>query len=312
VEIPSVNVDSLNEYCKDRGLKFEFMETTFELLTDPGDSKIDSALKELVRNKYLNEYVTQYILKQKPIEMKKYAMYFVEPKARNYQFDALYYGHIKKHGEQWKKFHIPEFELPADDELKSLTGILIPGSSCHTYDNPDWQKALEELIRKSIAANPTVRILGVCYGGQTLAQCFGGEVEKMSGNFIRGSETLTISNTLYELPWCKDLKIRRRDFLTINESHGDHISTLPKDAVLHASSDRTKVELFTLGEYILGWQGHPEYNEQWTAGVIYRRNRETREFKQVYQEVMENFFPKPIEQEDVLIIAFSFLKYVPV
>jgi len=36
----------------------------------------------------------------------------------------------------------------------------------------------------------------------------------------------------------------------INEIHGDHVVTLPADAELHASGDRTRVEIWTIKDRV--------------------------------------------------------------
>jgi GMP synthase-like glutamine amidotransferase len=313
VEIPAVDIKILNECSQGKGFNFEFSSQSLEnILGESGT--IDSSLSTLLNNKHLQKYMTEYLINANEVPVtKRYAMFFVEPKVVNCKFDSLFYANFKKHGEHWQKFAMPEMHHPTEKDLKEFSGILIPGSSCHTYDNPEWQQAMEEIIKKCIVVNPSVRILGVCYGGQTVAQCFGGRVEKMNNSFIRGSEPLSVNDTLFELEWLKNVKLSnpKREKYVISESHGDHIAALPSNAVLHASSARTKVEVFTIGDNILGYQGHPEYNEQWTAGVLYKKNKEAgKDFKAVYDEAISNFFPQRIEQEDIMLITFSFLKYL--
>ncbi len=43
------------------------------------------------------------------------------------------------------------------------------------------------------------------------------------------------------------------------QSHGDAVFEMPEGAELLASSAITPVEIFTLGDGILGLQGHPEF-----------------------------------------------------
>lgn len=48
------------------------------------------------------------------------------------------------------------------------------------------------------------------------------------------------------------------------------ILELPPDAEVLAWSDKTKVEMFRLGDHILGIQGHPEYNKDILCHLIDR------------------------------------------
>lgn len=44
----------------------------------------------------------------------------------------------------------------------------------------------------------------------------------------------------------------------INEVHGDHVVELPEKAILHGSSDRTRVEIWSMEDRVLAMQAHPE------------------------------------------------------
>eukprot|EP00352_Strombidinopsis_acuminata_P005728 CAMPEP_0176356256 /NCGR_PEP_ID=MMETSP0126-20121128/13890_1 /TAXON_ID=141414 ORGANISM="Strombidinopsis acuminatum, Strain SPMC142" /NCGR_SAMPLE_ID=MMETSP0126 /ASSEMBLY_ACC=CAM_ASM_000229 /LENGTH=70 /DNA_ID=CAMNT_0017709279 /DNA_START=1110 /DNA_END=1322 /DNA_ORIENTATION=- len=46
----------------------------------------------------------------------------------------------------------------------------------------------------------------------------------------------------------------------LHKVHGDHTSSLPADALLLASSKRTKNEIWQLDGRVLAVQAHPEFN----------------------------------------------------
>lgn len=58
--------------------------------------------------------------------------------------------------------------------------------------------------------------------------------------------------------------------LTIIECHQDEVLEVPIDAEVVAFSDKTKVEIFTIGNHILGTQGHPEYTKDILYNLIDR------------------------------------------
>ncbi|KAI5675727.1 hypothetical protein M9H77_06677 [Catharanthus roseus] len=58
--------------------------------------------------------------------------------------------------------------------------------------------------------------------------------------------------------------------LSIIECHQDEVWEVPVGAQVIAFSDKTGVEMFRFGDYILGIQGHPEYNQGILINLIDR------------------------------------------
>ncbi|XP_022860135.1 gamma-glutamyl peptidase 5-like, partial [Olea europaea var. sylvestris] len=56
--------------------------------------------------------------------------------------------------------------------------------------------------------------------------------------------------------------------LSIIECHKDEVCEVPEGAQVLACSDKTCVEMFKFGDYILGIQGHPEYNKDILDNII--------------------------------------------
>jgi len=86
---------------------------------------------------------------------------------------------------------------------------------------------------------------------------------------------------------------------------------LPTGAVLHASSVKTNVEIFTIGTNVLAFQGHPDYNEAWTAGANYRRTnlKETvQDYDKYAEEYIKETFPNGVTHKDIVSICYKFLK----
>ena len=80
-----------------------------------------------------------------------------------------------------------------------------------------------------------------------------------------GRETINLEKSFFDLPFVKStLKgatescIESLNPIYINEVHGDHVCSLPEGAILHGSSDRTPVEVWTLEDRVFAMQAHPE------------------------------------------------------
>lgn len=58
--------------------------------------------------------------------------------------------------------------------------------------------------------------------------------------------------------------------LSIIECHQDEVWEVPLGAEVIAFSDKTGVEMYTIGAHILGIQGHPEYTKDILFNIIDR------------------------------------------
>jgi len=197
-------------------------------------------------------------------EKNNYAMFDCEPDPTwiNY-YDALYYGWLRNKGENWKTYKIYNNEFPSDEEISNLKGILISGSDWNVYNAaiPEISVFLQKL-RRLVHNNPTIKICGICFGSQALAQALGGRCEKMKldaskGPMIMTREKLNLQNGFTEKYGKKMADLQEA---YIAQVHGDHVAQAPEGAVIYAKSDNTPVEIWGLNDNILAFQGHPEFN----------------------------------------------------
>ena len=69
-----------------------------------------------------------------------------------------------------------------------------------------------------------------------------------------GKETIRLNQSFYDLPFVKEVvgenldeeQVEIMNNFHCNAVHGDHVVTVPDEAVIHGSSDRTDIELWTL------------------------------------------------------------------
>lgn len=139
--------------------------------------------------------------------------------------------------------------IPTD--LLSYSGIVILGGPMSVYDNYDYLKDQQKLIKKAVDIK--IPTLGVCLGSQLIAEAMGGKV--YPGN-------------LKEIGW-HDIEITEngsRDIFNgiatfknkVFQWHGDTFQ-LPKSAIILAKSD-TYIQAFRINTAI-GIQFHIEVNE---------------------------------------------------
>jgi GMP synthase-like glutamine amidotransferase len=139
--------------------------------------------------------------------------------------------------------------IPTD--LISYSGIIILGGPMSVYDNYEYLKNEQKLIKKAVDMN--IPTLGICLGSQLIAEAMGGKV--YPGN-------------LKEIGWY-DIEITEngnRDIFngvttlknTVFQWHGDTFE-LPPSAIILAKSN-TYVQAFRI-KTAIGIQFHIEVNE---------------------------------------------------
>ncbi len=128
---------------------------------------------------------------------------------------------------------------------------IITGSPDGAYDKLDWIDTLSQFIRDCYAAN--VKLIGICFGHQILAQALGGHVEKSKKGTGFGEKTFTIS---HKKEWMGDYT---PDECKLYFAHDDQVMALPPHAELLGGNDFCPIALYTIDGKLLAMQGHPEF-----------------------------------------------------
>jgi len=147
--------------------------------------------------------------------------------------------------------------LPALDEV---SGIISMGGPMSAYEKSQhsWIEKEEEFLRK--VHKRGIPLLGVCLGGQILAQAFGAKVYKTPKCELGWLPLMKTGNQ--DDPLLKDLNLP--DFFQL---HYD-VFDLPDGAINLLSSELTKNQMFHLGKKTYGIQFHPEADETMLRSVV--------------------------------------------
>lgn len=115
-----------------------------------------------------------------------------------------------------------------------------------------WLPDTRRLTRQALDAGTP--FLGICLGGQLLAQVAGGTVRAAYGRPEHGSTEIRLRPAAGEDPLLHGLG----DTVPAIERHVDTITELPDGAVWLASSEACPYQAFRLGRCAWGTQFHPE------------------------------------------------------
>jgi len=137
-------------------------------------------------------------------------------------------------------------------DIESFDGFVITGSKFSAFQKEDWiLNLVGNQIRKIESAG--VKLVGICFGHQLIAQAFGGKVESNPCGW-------EISNCVVDLNDVgRKLLNTDRSSVRIYQLHQDHVTVVPRCFEVYSSSRFCKVQGLTNFKTVLTFQGHPEF-----------------------------------------------------
>lgn len=179
----------------------------------------------------------------------------------------VYLAAFGEEGERWELFRVIDGEFPDVNELQNYDGFVVSGSPSDAYGNDYWILKLCLLLQTLDAMEK--KILGICFGHQVLCRALGGKVRKAYSGWDVGLRKVSIVKELAPRCFFDDLG-EIPTSLSIIECHQDEVFEVPFGAEVIGFSDKTGVEMFAIGDHVLGIQGHPEYTNDIIHNLIDR------------------------------------------
>jgi len=150
-------------------------------------------------------------------------------------------------------FAVLDHEFPPSIEAYDL--LIVTGSPHGVYENHDWIAPLEALIREAYDKN--IKMLGLCFGHQIMAQALGGTVLKSDKGFGIGAMDYALTDT-----------DGKSTAISLCAWHQDQVIASPKDAITIARSDFCPHAGLRYGNTALSFQPHPEFSKDFVQGLI--------------------------------------------
>ncbi len=157
------------------------------------------------------------------------------------------------HGFEFQTYPVLHLQFPAS--VFDCDGWLITGSRFGVYEDHAFIPPLEDFIKTAMAAG--LPMVGICFGHQIMAQALGGHVAKFSGGWVAGPTDYAFDDQT----------------LTLNAWHQDQVLTPPPGARTLASNPGCAHAALAYGDNGLSIQAHPEYGDEFIAGLIEHRGR---------------------------------------
>lgn len=157
-------------------------------------------------------------------------------------------------------YYVCDGEFPQTPD--QYDAYICTGSKLSVYDEVEWIRELQRFVKGVYATSS--KFVGVCFGHQMIAQALGGEVSKAGVGWCIGAHRITIDHPgSWMDPAAKILNV-----LMLCQ---DQVVQLPSDSVVLASSKDCAISMFSVGDRMLGIQGHPEFSKEYDRALFESR-----------------------------------------
>ena len=130
---------------------------------------------------------------------------------------------------------------------------IITGSPCSVYNCEAWMVNLEKEM-KNIQSSQ-IPVLGICFGHQLIAKCFGGTVELNPQGWELGAYPVQFTAAGKK----SQLFSGMEENAIVYESHQDSVTVLPENAIELAKNNKGN-QAFMIHDNFYGVQFHPEFS----------------------------------------------------
>ncbi|MDH3280422.1 MAG: type 1 glutamine amidotransferase [Gammaproteobacteria bacterium] len=209
----------------------------------------------------------------------------------------------------WDVFEVYDGRLPA--RVSDYAGYVVSGSHYSCLDDSlVWLSSLFEFLRACVhASGPAGRIVAGCFGQQAIARALDGEVQA-GAKFVVGREHIELSPNIVRHPRGEVLIPNRTgpSGFSLYQSHGDVVTTLPPGALAWARSPTAPYEIFTIGQRVLAFQGHPELTAADVRTHILPYLVSEQRVSEDQARCADRSLDRPVDADRLLELARRFLK----
>lgn len=157
-------------------------------------------------------------------------------------------------------FTVEVFDVTAGrlPDPEAFDGAIITGSPAGVYEDHPWIPPLFDWIR---GARGRLKLVGVCFGHQAMAQALGGRVEKSDRGWGVGLHA-------YEIDGQADWMTPPASRIAIPVSHQDQVVAAPPQAQVIAHSAFTPYAGLAYGDDAVSFQCHPEFSPAFASALV--------------------------------------------
>jgi GMP synthase-like glutamine amidotransferase len=161
-------------------------------------------------------------------------------------------------------FAFETFDVQAGEwpDPTAFDAAILTGSAAGVYEDAPWIAGLLDWIRE---AKGRLRLVGICFGHQAMAQALGGRVEKSERGWGVGLHR-------YEVVSPESWMSPEATAVAIPASHQDQVVEKPAEARVLLRSDFTPFAGLAWGEDAISFQAHPEFTPAFATDLTAGRH----------------------------------------
>lgn len=158
---------------------------------------------------------------------------------------------------EFEVFNVVAGDYP--DDQQRYDAYLITGSKADSFGSDPWITTLKVFLLKRFQLGD--KLMGVCFGHQLLALLLGGKTERATQGWGVGVHHYELSE---QPAWMQPSTER----LSMLISHQDQVTVAPDNATVLASSEFCPIGAYCIGDQVLCFQGHPEFDHHYSRSVL--------------------------------------------
>jgi len=148
------------------------------------------------------------------------------------------------------------------EDIDTVDAYLITGSKLSVYDDIAWITELKDFVRKLDKAEK--KLIGICFGHQLVAEALGGSTRPAEQGWCVGVHKAKLTSA------AADYAPAESEFQLLS-NHKDQVQEMAKGAKLLASTPTCPIAMTQLGNHILTFQGHAEFDKGYALGLLNMR-----------------------------------------